>query len=190
MNVTFEPKMLSRYDLERIETKLTKSERAFCRAFEVCADAHEAALIVKVKLDNVNDYVNSTLDNVNIVRLAQHYTAKRIQASNTSVTEQEIIGELRKIAFADITDVADSVGDGYKLKRFEDMHINTKAAIQNVTVGFLGVVKVEMYNKLTALRMLGEIVGLFEAKKPKDVKELEKNINVMMQIAHRNSQDV
>lgn len=88
------------------------------------------------------------------------------QAQRAAVTADELIAELKKIAFANMQDFVDESNDP---KLLHDMDRDQTAAIQEVgteTSEFKGTVtikrKIKLLSKLDAIEKLGRHIGLFE----------------------------
>ena len=84
------------------------------------------------------------------------------------ITEENILSELAKIAFAQSTDVASWGPDGVQIKASSELSEDTRGAIQEVSetrsekTG--NSVKVKMYDKQAALVNLGKAIGMFTEK--------------------------
>jgi len=96
------------------------------------------------------------------------------------VDAQSVIDEMKKMAFADITDIvdfrpitipttnkrgeADEVYHEIRLKGLEEIPENARAAISEISTSKDGSFKVRMHSKHSALKDLGAHLGLFTEK--------------------------
>lgn len=103
-----------------------------------------------------------------------------------AIDAHKVIGEMKKMAFSEITDVveisptsivATDDNDGERviiqearLKPVEEISPDARAAISEISTGPNGAMKVKMHSKREALKDLGVHLGLFEQRVNVDVK--------------------
>jgi len=158
--------------------KLTPKQQAFVQEYLVDLNGTQAAIRAGYSKDTANVIASENLTKPNIKALVE----KRLQerAERTQVTQDMIVSELKKIAFADIrnavewgispvddTDVnADKNGLGmYPVKLVPSSKIDddTAAAVSEVSLTQAGV-KIKMHDKKAALVDLGKHLGMFVDK--------------------------
>ncbi len=88
---------------------------------------------------------------------------KKARIDRTQITQDKVIIELAKIAFADGMDFA-TVGKRNRvlLTPTENLPLEKRAAVASVKKGAKGAVEVKTYDKVKALELLGKHLGLWD----------------------------
>lgn len=89
---------------------------------------------------------------------------KEAQRRRNELLEDEVLQEMAKIAFVDITDIADFNGTTLVVKHIDDIPEHVRPAIKKVTqtTGKYGDnITVELHDKLAALEKLGKYLSMW-----------------------------
>lgn len=92
---------------------------------------------------------------------------KEAQRRRNELLEDEVLQELAKIAFVDITDIADFNGTALVVKHIDDIPEHVRPAIKRVTQtsGKYGDnITVELHDKIAALEKLGKYLSMWVDK--------------------------
>ena len=90
-----------------------------------------------------------------------------VQRRRNELLEDEVLQEMAKIAFVDITDIADFNGTALVVKHIDDIPEHVRPAIKKVTqtTGKYGDnITVELHDKLAALEKLGKYLSMWVDK--------------------------
>ena len=74
---------------------------------------------------------------------------------------REVLGQLRAIAMADVTQIVSAADGTLTVRSTEELTEGQRAAIASIEKG-AGGLKVKFYDKLKALELLGKCVGVFD----------------------------
>ncbi len=147
--------------------KLNPKQEAFVREYVVDFNATQAAIRAGYSPRTAQEQ-SSVLLSKPIVQAAVE-KAKAKVADRAEVTADEIINELRAIAFAKVTDAASWRDKRMTLKDSEELSTDTIASISSIDEeeidlpkgGMKRKVKIKHYDKIRALELLGRYRGLF-----------------------------
>ena len=135
--------------------KRSRHER-FCQQYKV--DCNASAAAVRAGYSNKNPCVQGAkcmsypAVKKRIAFLLGEITAK------CDVTAEQLMEEWKKIGFANVQDI---VGDENRIRSVSQLAPDKAAAIESIATTKTGV-KVTMHSKTTALRNMGEHVGVYE----------------------------
>lgn len=173
---------------------LTDKQKRFCEEYIVDLNASAAAIRVGYSENSAKQIGAENLSKPDLQNYIQELQADR--AERTLITADEIIIELKKIAFSNITDFVnvekkvkvhydDVDEDGKPLKEIyngvvisetKSLPDDKKSAIAEVSESKFGI-KLKVHDKVRALELLGKHLGMFQdADTLKQIEELEKII--------------
>lgn len=87
-------------------------------------------------------------------------------SKRTEITQDMVIEELAKIAFANGTMYAKVAGGNVVLTETDELTEDQKAAVSGIKEGKFGI-EVSTYDKVKALELIGKYLGIFEARTQK-----------------------
>lgn len=89
--------------------------------------------------------------------------AKRTRSQRTAITQDMVVLELAKVAFANGTDYARVSGGGTRVELTDTSSLtdDQKAAVSCIKEGKFGI-EVSTYDKVRALELLGKHLGIFD----------------------------
>jgi len=96
---------------------------------------------------------------------------QREMREKSGIEAMDVIKELMRIGFADMTDFASWTSGMVTLKSSEDLSSSLTCAVQEITetpAKFGSTVKIKLHPKISALKMLGEHLNLFTKEKMAD----------------------
>ncbi|HAS58385.1 MAG TPA: terminase small subunit [Algoriphagus sp.] len=131
---------------------MTQKEITFANYYLATFNATEAAKLAGYSDHTARQQGSRLLSNVNIEKYIQERSETILD--RLGVTQERVLLELSRIAFANLTDLFE---DDWKLRNLSDIPKETSAGIKNLTKTETGV-KVEMYDKLGALLKLWELL--------------------------------
>ncbi|MEA4896140.1 MAG: terminase small subunit [Oscillospiraceae bacterium] len=143
--------------------KLNDRQKRFADEYLIDFNATEAA-----KRAGYSEKTAYSMGSENLKKpeiLAYIEKRKKARINRTQITQDKVIVELAKIAFADGTDFA-TVGKRNRvmLTPTEDLPMEKRAAVASVKKGAKGAVEVKTYDKVKALELLGRHLGLWDKK--------------------------
>lgn len=144
--------------------KLTDKQQRFVEEYLIDLNATQAAIRAGYKESEYTDTnANKLLENTRIKQEIEKAIAER--SRRTGITQDRVLNELAKIAFANAKDILDFKTATVK----EDASEEDLACIQAVKVkrqtsakGTLEERQVTLYDKKAALELLGKHLGLFK----------------------------
>ena len=146
-------------------TKLTEKQKRFVEEYLIDLNATASAIRAGYSVKNADNIGSELLGKTRVA--AEIERARAAQARRTGVTADRVIAELAKIAFANITDVADL--DAATMA--EGSCRDDTAAIQSVKVkriptedGEIIEREIKLYDKCAALDKLARHLGLYNDK--------------------------
>ena len=148
---------------QRRPDEFTPMQVAFIESYMICRSARQAALEAGYSDDGNAGWRN--LQNEKVV--AEINRRKEQQRRRNELLEDEVLQEMAKIAFVDLTDVVDFSGTMLDVKDLSEIPEHARAAIKKVTCtpGLHGTkVVVEMHDKVSALEKLGKYLSMWVDK--------------------------
>ncbi|WP_295664878.1 terminase small subunit, partial [uncultured Mucilaginibacter sp.] len=146
---------------------LTPKQQRFCDEYLIDMNATRAALRA--------GYTQATAMNGQLMEMPkiQAYLKKRTAeaAQKLQVSHETLLGELMKVAFANM---GDYFGDDGKIKAMNDILDDKKSAIWSLKVseGKYGTtVQLRLHNKLAALEKIAKHIKFYEVEQKKPVEE-------------------
>lgn len=174
--------------------KLTEKQKIFCDEYLIDLNATRA---YKVAYKNVKKDETAAVNGSRLLRNAkvQNYIDKRMKEreKRTEITQDKVLKELAKIAFANaadyarvvekeyVEDIRDEEGNviGQEVKKYKAVEVeptdnldrDKQAAIAGIKYGTAGI-EVKLNDKLKALELIGRHLGMFN-----DKLEVQGNVN-------------
>ncbi len=142
--------------------RLTDKQKRFVAEYLVDLNATQAAKRAGYKDPNIGRQL-ITKNNVS----AAIQKAMSNRETRTEITQDKVLEELARVAFANGTDFARVVSkNGFQaveLVNTEDVPVEKRSAIAGIKEGKYGI-EVSSYDKVRALELLGRHLGLFDGK--------------------------
>ncbi|MCY3784599.1 MAG: terminase small subunit [Chloroflexi bacterium] len=139
--------------------KLTAKQRRFCEEYLVDLNATQAAIRAGYSRRGANSRGAQLLANVSIGNGIRAALAAR--SERTEVTADNVIRELARLAFADITSVVSASGTSVTVKALDELPPDVTAAISEVSKTKDGI-RIKFHSKTQAIEMLMRHLGLFD----------------------------
>jgi len=143
---------------------LTDKQKQFCKEYVLDFNATQAAIRAGYSEKGADVQGNRLLSNVRIEAYISKLKAKR--QDKYEITEERILREYARMAFSNVSDFYDDWG---KLKPFEDLTEDQKAALSaikhkvNTGEGWENTeTDIKTHNKVAALDALAKHIGLYE----------------------------
>lgn len=144
---------------------LTPKQQRFCDEYLIDLNATQAAIRAGYSVKTANEQGSRLLVNVSIQKYLSYKHQQRL--TRTEITQDSVLQEFAKIAFADIRMFYDKDN---KLKPLHTLDDNSAAALAGVDVDeiFAGqehigtLKKIRLHSKISALESLGKHVGLYK----------------------------
>jgi phage terminase small subunit len=167
--------------------KLNERQVSFVREFITDFNATKAAIRVGYSEKTARQISSKMLSNINIQVAIKKETEKK--AKKQDITQKQVIDELGKIAFSDITDFVEwDQGQGIMFIDSSSVNRDKTGALKQVTSkttkrfirGGKGIddeeietvyLTISTHDKVKALELLGKHLGVFEIQDKKDSKE-------------------
>lgn len=153
--------------------KLSNKQKLFCDEYLIDLNVTQAAIRAGYSKKYSSDKAYKLLEKLEI----KSYIDKKMKAreKRIEITQDMVINELAKIAFANTTDYVEVEDKGqYKMvntKPTKDLTPDQVAAIASIKQGANGI-EIKLHDKVRALEDIGRHLGMF-----KDKIEINGNIN-------------
>ena len=161
--------------------ELTEKQIRFVEEYLCCFDGTQAAIKAGYSEKYANRQAYSLLQNPQV----QEYLRERRAdlQDRTNIKQEDVINELAAVAFFDLTEAVKIVkkGRGYVVEFVptDNLTDKQKKAIANIKQGKHGI-EIKSHDKMTALKLLGEYLGIFKAKE--DIDSLKKMDDILDRI--------
>ena len=145
---------------------MTPKQALFIQEYLIDLNATRAAIAAGYSPKTAYSIGQRLLKHVEIQGALEEAMKKRGQ--RTEITQDRILRELARIAFADPRDVSDWGPGGVTLKDSASLSDDDAAAVAEVSQTITesgGSIKAKMYDKQRALELLGKHLGMFVDKK-------------------------
>lgn len=138
--------------------RLTEKQKRFVSEYLKDLNATRAAARAGYKDPNIG---RQLITKNNVSAAVQRAIQNREQ--RTEITQDRVVQELAKVAFANGTDFAQVAGKGTRVELTDTARLtdDQRAAISSVKAGRFGI-EVSTYDKVRALELLGKHLGMFE----------------------------
>lgn len=147
-------------------TGLTEKQQAFAEAYVETANGTQSAIKAGFAKGSASVTANGLLKMPKVKAEIARIQAKL--AKDLNINPARVLGELAKVAFSRITDVATWDNRGADLVNSDEITPDQAAAIAEIRNTKEGPV-IKMHDKLAALDKLGRHLGLFESQDDKPV---------------------
>ena len=142
-----------------------KRRRFVDKYFECKFNGTQAAVEAEYSRKTANEQAARLLANVSVKAAIEE--RKAVIAEETKLKISEVVDELRKIGFADITQVVKWSSNSITIKSSDDIPPEVRACIAEIseTNGKYGsTIKVKFHSKVAALELLGRYLNMFTDK--------------------------
>lgn len=158
---------------------LSEQQKRFCEEYIIDFNATRASIAAGYSEKTAASQTTRLLSYVDVQDYIQELISER--SERVKVTADDVINELAKIAFCDVSDFYDELG----LRPISELNDKAKAAVSSyatkrIKVGkdkFEDVPIMKMHDKSKALELLGKHLGVFE-KDNAQKQPVNQNINV------------
>ncbi len=162
------------------ETGLTDKQKQFCHEYLIDLNATQAAIRAGYSEDTAKQIGSENLTKLDVHQYVSDL--KAIRSERTEITQDKVLKEFAKIAFADIRDFYNSEGN---LRQPHELDDNAAACLSAVDIdeikefdqdkGQMNVIgvtkKIKLHSKISALDSLGKHLGLFEKDNKQKVQD-------------------
>ncbi len=140
---------------------LTPKQKLFVSEYLIDQNAAAAARRAGYSVKSADKIGHQLLENTRVSGQIKTELDKRL--NTLEVSSQNILQEMAKIAFFKIADIFEvDEKNELRLKDLKKMGINSACAIKSISVGRAGAVSIQFYDKVTALKLLGDYYKLWE----------------------------
>lgn len=147
-------------------SKLPPKRQRFVDAYFECKfNAKQAAISAGYSAKTAENQAARLLSFVKVKAAIEERRA--VTAEETKLKISEVVNELRKIGFTDITQVVEWSNNSITIKNSADIPPEVRACIAEIseTQGKFGsTIKVKFHNKVAALELLGRYLAMFTDK--------------------------
>lgn len=143
-----------------------KHER-FCQEYLIDLNATQAAIRAGYSEKSARTTAARMLANDNIASRVQELFGER--EKRTGVTADRVVEELERLAFSDLRDAVEWGSSGVTLKESTELSRDAAAFVASVSEGKDGVT-IKTHNKIAALKLLGEHLGLFKGGNEEEIR--------------------
>lgn len=152
---------------------LTSKQNIFIQEYLVDQNAAAAARRAGYSVKSADKIGHQLLENTRVSEQIKAELDKRMDKLEVSC--ENIVQEMAKIAFFKIADIFEvDENNELRLKDLKKMGINSACAIKSISIGKAGAVSVHFYDKVAALKLLGDYYKLWEGT---DVRESKVDSN-------------
>jgi len=140
---------------------LTPKQQCFVEEYLVDLNATRAAIRAGYSSKTARQAGAENLSKPDIQTAVAKAQSER--SERTRVRQDQVIEELARVAFSDISAFVDMGPEGVKIKRLDDLPADAKRCVAEVSQTKTGV-KFKLHDKLNALNALGRHLGMFTDK--------------------------
>ena len=147
------------------EKKLTAKQAAFVQEYMIDLNATQAAIRAGYSAKTAASQGERLSRNVEIQAAIQ--AAMKARQERTEITQDRVLAELAKIAFGDQRAVMEWGPSGVKLRDSKDLTDDQAAIVAEVSESVTaagGTLKLKTHDKVGALKLLGEHLGMFKQR--------------------------
>jgi phage terminase small subunit len=156
---------------------MTGKQERFCNEYLIDLNVEKAAVRAGYAPKSASHHSYLMMRNPKILERIQALSeARRVRMQ---LSQDEVVRELMKIAFADITDYANVEEDGggtgqaVTLKNTADLPVDKTGAVAGIRQGSKGI-EIKLYDKLKALELLARHLGMLRDRMEiDDARELQ-----------------
>lgn len=144
---------------------LTSKQSQFVLEYLTDLNATKAAIRAGYSPETARQIASENLSKPDIQEAIQY--AIEARSKRTGVTQDMVVNELKRIAFASMKNVARWGASGVAMKESEELSEDDIATVQEAsetTNQHGGSLKIRQYDKVKALELLGRHLGMWQAK--------------------------
>lgn len=146
-------------DIKKIEyNKLSAKQQRFVDEYCVDFNGKQAAIRAGYSVKTANEQAARLLTNVSVKRAVEEKRAEIAESSKLKASD--VIDELRRIAFSDITQVMSFTASKAKIKSSRKLSEDAKKIVASVSQTRAGLT-VKLHDKVKALELLGRYLNIF-----------------------------
>lgn len=140
--------------------KLTPKQERFVQEYLVDLNATQAAIRAGYKSKNADKMASQLLGKTRVSEAIQERMKKREQ--RTEITQDMVLRQLSKIAFADIKNTVEWDRSGIRLRDSDEVDGTILAAISETEVKGVVTKEVKLNDRMKALELIGKHLGMFK----------------------------
>ncbi len=146
---------------------LTSKQKLFIQEYLVDKNSAAAARRAGYSVKSADKIGHQLLENTRVSAQLKIELDKRMEKIEVSSTN--ILQEMAKIAFFKFVDIFEvDENNELRLKDLKKMGINSACAIKSISTGKAGTVSIQFYDKVAALRLLGDYFKLWEGNESRE----------------------
>ncbi len=144
---------------------MNAKQKRFCEEYLIDLNATQAAIRAGYSVKTATVIAN---ENLRKPYIQQHIEQRmKVRSERTNITQDQVISELTKIAFSNVTDYVNVITKDQQqavvIKDSDELDDDQRAAIKSIKNRLYGI-EIEPYDKLKALELLGRHLGMFTDK--------------------------
>lgn len=152
--------------------KLTAKQEMFCKEYLVDLNATQAAIRAGYSEKTAYAIGHENLSKPDIQENLSKLVKTRMD--KFEINADKVLNEISNIAFSDLTDIVGLSNGVISVKDFNELTKEQRACISSAEQDKDGMIKIKLYDKLSALEKLGKHLKLFT-----DKIQLEGDINII-----------
>jgi len=160
--------------LKKAKEELTAKQKLFCDYYLISLNGKESAIKSGYSPKTANVIASQNLEKPHIKRYLDKQMNKRSKELN--ITAKNVLQEISKLAFANISDVLDISNDGIVIKDLSNVDLSYIAEAYEITdVNNEKRIRLKFHDKTKNLELLCRHLGLFKDKIEHSVDEKLEN---------------
>jgi phage terminase small subunit len=142
--------------------ELNERQKCFCREYVVDFNGYKSAIKAGYSKRTSMEQASRLLRNVKVQKEIARLN-KNVE-ERTDIKVDDVLKSLKLIAFSNITDFITVKNGKIRIKDISKLPPNTPTVIESIHQSKSSGIRIKLYNKLTALELLGKHLGLFTEK--------------------------
>ena len=158
------PGFIKKREIMASKKGITPKQKRFVEEYLIDLNATQAAIRAGYSKKSSREVASRLLTNINVSKAIQKAMEKR--SEELTVTQEMVVQELAKIAFANVGDYFEWDGKNVRIKPSGDLTDSQKAAVAEVrsVTGAVNEVSIKLADKQRALALLGRHLGMFDTR--------------------------